>query len=282
MPCLFLFVFLFADQTSAVDFQTHQTAGISLHAKTKTGCDGTAKAKNAGSPGREAAIKDATKEGCNINWALGNGDDDGGIKDSAERCDKAHKQNLPATSEGKGRAILGFNEQINKVCTGNKDTGTTCVAEGYNRLRFGKDAKNMCEKVGAKEDRKEWNWNTCKNLHWLLCAAQGFLPGQSTKEIFIIPNPPETTSVLTTFDHVAGPLPAWLKDPFDKAHKLVGNGGTIHDYIETGVTNHELCLLSNMCLNSNELWNKQSLPDDKGAARFNFICKSPDLKKIAK
>ena len=212
-----------------------------------------------GDADRAKAIDDATADGCNINWARGNKDTDANGNSKGERCNKTFR--LTAAAPGNGRPILGFDDDINKVCTGEEEwteewgwgwKGSSCVAQGFNRLRLGRDQKKKCD----GSEHPKWDWTPCKNLHWLMCAAKGFLPGQSNKKIWMVPNPKAINEQLTDLE---GDPPKDLN----------------RDFRATGITIHEVCLLTAMCSNRNLLW-------DKNEGGFDFSCENPDSTVVGK
>jgi hypothetical protein len=216
---------------------------------------------NPGDTDRAKAIDDATVDGCNINWAQGNMDNDANGNSKGERCNHAFR--LTAAAPGNGRAILGFDDQINKHCTGKKEVGSSCVVQGFNRLRLGRDKNKKCD---GGEEHPTWDWTPCKNLHWLLCAAKGFLPAQSNKKILMVQNPRAIKEQDTDLEGDPPNVP-WLADR--------GMNVSSADFRATGITIHEVCLLTAMCSNRDSLWD-----NDKGG--FDFTCENPDSTVVGK
>merc|ERR1719361_570017 len=82
-------------------------------------------------------------------------------------------------------------------------------------------------------------WSPCRNLRWVMCAAQGYLPGQRR--------------------HRKGG--GYITFPTSDRNQLVHNQFTVETWQTAafvGVTVHEFCLLDRVCSNADELWTLNS------------------------
>merc|ERR1719361_2929033 len=82
-------------------------------------------------------------------------------------------------------------------------------------------------------------WSPCRNLRWVMCAAQGYLPGQRR--------------------HRRGG--GYITSPTSDRNQLVHNQFTVETWQTAafvGVTVHEFCLLDRVCSNADELWTLKS------------------------
>jgi len=165
-----------------------------------------------------------TKDDCDINWAR-----DSKVSKGGAQCypEGVTQSNIEKTDWGKyagqAPAILGFGSAITALCGGTKEQGNESI-------------ENCCMKKDKMYNRLWFNGNTdkhwtfCKNMKWVFCAAQGFLPGQKT-------HAKGGTIVLAAVSNAAN-WGAQFRGKSDDTYKTVS------------VTLHETCLLDRICKNS--------------------------------
>eukprot|EP00497_Spongosphaera_streptacantha_P002924 TRINITY_DN3569_c0_g1_i1.p2 TRINITY_DN3569_c0_g1~~TRINITY_DN3569_c0_g1_i1.p2 ORF type:complete len:187 (+),score=43.16 TRINITY_DN3569_c0_g1_i1:211-771(+) len=137
---------------------------------------------------RQAILEKVTKEGCNINWVVGNADVHPGVhKDNPNKIYNNPSENYAqkedfrckpdytptnigsknqAQTKNKFKTILGFKQDINDHCNpihlaknyntpagwddGDNYHGSDCINAGYHRLRLNSDPKHKCDGNGPR------------------------------------------------------------------------------------------------------------------------------------
>lgn len=165
-----------------------------------------------------------TKADCDINWARDSKVSKGGAQCYPEGVTQSNIDKTDwGTHAGKVPAILGFGDHITNLCKGSpaqdhESIQNCCMKTGdmYNRLWFHGDTPN--------------HWTFCKNMKWVFCAAQGFLPGQKK--------------------HAKGGTIVLAANPEAPNWSGQFKGKLGDTYKTVSVTTHETCLLDRICKNS--------------------------------
>lgn len=165
-------------------------------------------------------------ERCAVNWFEGAG---GELGQPEARPSFAHS----------APALLGFDEDLMDFCSQmlqlspkgsfnfNSELARRCVAASQNILRL------LSSRPGA-------GWTMCQNFEWLLCAAQGKLPGQEQPSQMRFASAPKALT-----------LAEWNAPktyPCDDGHSCAGR------YTVGDVFFSEVCLLHRICHNGDELF----------------------------
>lgn len=163
-----------------------------------------------------------TRADCDLNWAR-----DSLVSEGGAQCypEGVTQSNIEKTDWGsnKAPAILGFGSAITELCGGTKEQGNESI-------------ENCCMKTGKMYNRLWFNGNTekhwtfCKNMKWVFCAAQGFLPGQKTHD--------KGGTIVLAAKSDAANWGAQFRGKSSDTYKTVS------------VTTHETCLLDRICTNS--------------------------------
>lgn len=164
-------------------------------------------------------------ERCDVNWYEG----------ATGTLGKQHLR--PSFPKGNAPALLGFDDTIFNFCADivkphardfdgdfNDELAHRCVAANQNILRL------LSPRVG---------WNMCQNLDWVLCAVQGKLPGQGTRDMHFATAPKDLD--FRVFED-PGRGKAWWMEPHEK-HFAVSD-----------VYFAEVAILQQICSNSPQLF----------------------------
>jgi len=152
---------------------------------------------------------------CYMNWYEGN---DGQL---------GQEDDIP-WFDGPAPPLLGFDESINEVCQGSngQDHAAACVRSGYNILSL----------YGSRMP-----YNICRNLEWMVCAAQGKVPGQGDDRVIRFAKAPNTLELSGL-----GQCRGWV--PEDRP------AGFVFGYATADIFYLEACLFSQICSNHEELF----------------------------
>ena len=159
---------------------------------------------------------------CDVNWLEGSV---GGRKDRPQFHEAAP-------------ALLGYDGDIFDFCTEKSHSSPPNVPSDKWTAEVGK----RCIRASLNILRlisTERSWNMCQNLEWIQCALQGLLPGQKSPLMKFAHAPRD----LDTRDYEdPSRTGSWWLDPHDT------------HYAVSDVFFAEVCMLSSMCSNREELF----------------------------
>lgn len=166
---------------------------------------------------------------CGRNWFEGNQGPLGWADRNPTMLDRWPHYTAPAP------ALLGFDESIDAVCAsrnGGFDHGAACVRANYNILSLYWPAQ----------------YNVCRNLEWMLCAAMGRLHGQqgNTIRFAYAPGKLETKG---------GP------HPLGSCTGYHPEGCWDRGYASSDIFYLESCIFSTICRNGDEIFRVQEGED---------------------
>jgi len=132
--------------------------------------------------------------------------------------------------------VLGFDESIDDYCQRNR--GHVDYSGQYHAHYCVNSNLNI---LSLFSDRVPYN--TCRNLEWQICAAQGLVPGQGDSGIVFAHAPNKLNYEGSRLAHCKGYRP-------DNLPKDCSDGGFATDSIFF----LEVCVFNQLCANAHELW----------------------------
>ena len=100
---------------------------------------------------------------CDSNWYKGN-------KGELGEPNPDQSNHIPSGFSKDAPALLGFDESIDQYCTEQSPSRGSDDGHAANCVRAN---RNIFSLYGERIP-----FNICRNLEWMVCAAQGKLPGQ--------------------------------------------------------------------------------------------------------
>ena len=163
------------------------------------------------------------------------------------RCSESAEPTRRRTARGRAEAVLGYDETIFAWCC-RQLGGRDAHGGGCGGFNIGQNARLAETCIAASQSvlRLMNGWNLCRNTEWVMCAAQGRLPGQNTRAMRFSKAPKDL--VIEEFWHP----PAGCVN------------GCWSGYAVSDVFYVEACLLSYVCHNRRRLF-ELSVGDD-------FVC----------
>ena len=229
-------------------------------------------------------FKSAVRTGrhCKDNWLLGNAPRAGiQLPSAIDHLRGIGRPNFMPAFTAEAPALLGFDWQVHQHCSGVLKAGTIPFADFEHAAACVAANRNI---LWLKEDgNHKVNYNLCRNLEWLTCAARGELHGQS--------RPSEPGRIV--FANPPSMIEPDGRPPLDGCRKVAAGvtgvaGGRCPEgassYTSSDVYFLEVCLLAAICLNGAELFEHHAaaagLPVESQQRHRNstFQCEYSDAK----